>query len=306
MVHLSLKTRKADAHTDGIWAVDVWESQGLVITGSLDQHLTVWERDCLTSQSSTVAHSLGVQQLVVAGDYAITSSLDARVRIWKLKSDGGGVVEMEREIPMDTLESYCVDLAPDASQLVTGSPHGHLHLHSVDPANADGDAKRQKIDLHLSDNFVMAVKFSPDGKRLAACTDKGYVVVVNAETHAIEYTFEQHLKGVRALAFSPDSSHLASGGDEGVVVVHELNHGDCVQMFNSAAGQWILSLAFLSDTLLASAHMDSKVRVWDLDARECALTLSDHSDAVWAVKSWRDTLITVSDDASMCVYQVII
>jgi WD repeat-containing protein 61 len=67
----------------------------------------------------------------------------------------------------------------------------------------------------------------------------------------------------------------------------------------------VLSVAVHPDgTAFATGSSDSKVKLWDLQTRSCAQTVTEHSDQVWGVAFRADgsRLASVSDDKSVALF----
>ena len=120
--------------------------------------------------------------------------------------------------------------------------------------------------------FLWDVAFSPDGKRLAACANKGIRIwdVASRETQA---TWPSDSRGSPGLAFSPDGKRLATGGFEGLVELWDTATGQKVQTFKGHFGP-VHAMAFSPDgTRLATGCTDGTLRLWDATARRDAVSV---------------------------------
>ena len=156
---------------------------------------------------------------------------------------------------------------------------------------------------------VASVKFSPDGKLLAA---GGYqeVCILDAESGKPLATLSGHADYVRSLAFSPDGKMLAAAGGppqrSGEIKIWDVNSR---QLLKTLVGHrdCIYSVAWSPDgKLLASGSYDKMVKLWDVATGQEVKNLQDHIDAVFAVAFSPDGkhLASGSQDRSVKIWDI--
>lgn len=156
---------------------------------------------------------------------------------------------------------------------------------------------------------VASLKFSPDGKVLAA---GGYkeVRLLDPATGKVIASFPGHADYVRSLAFSPDSKELAAAGGlpqrGGEIKVWDIATHKLIKTMNGHS-DCIYSVAWSPDgKLLASGSYDKLIKLWDVASGQEARTLKDHIDAVFAVAFSPDGkwLASGSQDRSVKIWDV--
>lgn len=122
---------------------------------------------------------------------------------------------------------------------------------------------------------LIAVAFSPDGKRLAAGqggeTDKGEVHLFDAETGKLVRTLGNHQYGITDLMFSPDSKFLITAGRDTSVRVWNVEDGKEALVLGAPRGgqfkDWISAVALSPDqTRIAAADIGGTVAIWRVEA----------------------------------------
>lgn len=90
------------------------------------------------------------------------------------------------------------------------------------------------------------------------------------------------IKPVRAVRFSPGSSLLAAAGDAKVIALFDPTTGD--QVANLTGHQsWIFSLDWsYTGEYMLSAGWDGKVKVWNVETRQCVATQNEGTKTVWS------------------------
>ena len=137
---------------------------------------------------------------------------------------------------------------------------------------ADGKL-RHKLTKHT--DWITALAFSPDGKKLASSDRAGGIHLWDATGGGILLSLSEHKAAVRALAWRSDSKMLASGGEDGLLIWWDAKDGWPTVTNNNAhpparpQGTYgkipngVLSLAFGPNGELLSAGRDKQVRLWN-------------------------------------------
>ena len=132
-------------------------------------------------------------------------------------------------------------------------------------------------------DYVAAVTWSPDGKRIASGGADQTVQVWDATTGGHILIYRGHRDVPYGVAWSPDGRRIASGSADRTV-----------QVWNAVTGTLIFTYQHHSDTVnaiawshdgkrIASASYDNTVQVWDATTGDTIVTYRGHNMAVWAV-----------------------
>ena len=131
---------------------------------------------------------------------------------------------------------------------------------------------------------LIACRYSPDGKRLAATAQDNRIVLWNLETDE-RRELDGHESWVNALQFSQDGLSLVSGGCDGRLCWWDLSGGATqpVRVVEAHAG-WVRSLALSPDgSTLASGGNDCQVALWSMADGEPLQRLTGHEKHVYSV-----------------------
>ena len=104
--------------------------------------------------------------------------------------------------------------SPNGHELVTGGTQNSVNF-------LDATTGKNIVSLFDNQNVVLALAWSPDGKRLASATrGDGRIAIRDASSGgAITREFRGHLGSVRSVSWRPDGTRLASASADGTVKI---------------------------------------------------------------------------------------
>jgi small GTP-binding protein len=228
---------------------------------------------------------------------------DMTVRIWNLETGRwpGTLVHPS--------EVTCVAWSPDAQSLASGADDAIIRI---------WDMKTGGLSRTLEGHFdsVVSVTWSPDGRRLASGSWDRTIRIWDVDTgELLETIRESH--SVNCVAWSPTEKVLASGDDDGDITLWSptekvLASGDDDGNITLVYAARPSTLSGHSDAVtcvvwspdgqrLASASIDSTVRIWDFATRQQRSVLEGHTGPVTGVSFSTDgrLLASKSSDGSV-------
>lgn len=135
-------------------------------------------------------------------------------------------------------------------------------------------------------DYVSAIAWSPQGKRLAAASAAGEVIIWNAEHQPPCLLQPSTGQSVDCLAFSGDGQFLAAGGQDGQVHFWCLHGVDSERVWESplqvslAQTAWIEHLAWHPTANRLAFSSGRSVQIWEADSGQIAATLHFEASSV--------------------------
>jgi WD40 repeat protein/serine/threonine protein kinase len=282
-------------HTNYVYPVAYSPDGRWLASGDWNGSLQLW--DAATGEPcATLPHPGIVASLAFGpdGTWLVSASVaDNRLRIWDVAS---ARVRKEIEVPSGGLRF--VTVRPDGRRLAATtnpligddtrfyvcdiesgkqvySSEGRALAYSPDgrwlAVRAAGGKTVLVVDAHTHENvigfqgheqLVNSAAFSPDGRRLATCSQDRTIRVWQLNGGACQ-VLRGHTDDLFGLAFHPDGTRLATAGRDRAVWLWDLTRGEEVARLPGHTS-YVWSLAFSPDgATLASGSGDFTVRLWD-------------------------------------------
>lgn len=310
-----------DAHDDSIWT-STWvpateDSPPLLITGSLDETVRLWDPKKSTPVLTNTGHCLGVVSVAAhpSGRIAASVSIDSYIRVFDVATNN---TIATLEAPPS--EVWQLQFSPDGKTLAAaGGSSASVKVWDTAQWQLIATlsiprSESSKPSDKGNKKFVLSVAWSADGRRMACGSMDGTISIFDVARAKFLYHLEGHCMPVRSLVYSPvalDTRVLFSASDDGHVHMYD---AEGKTLINSMSGHasWVLSVDVSPDgAALATGSSDKTVRLWDLKMRAATQILSNHTDQVWGVAFGPPSridvrsclLASVSDDKSIAFYQ---
>jgi WD40 repeat protein/serine/threonine protein kinase len=316
-------------HSAFVQSVDIQSDLRMIVSGSTDGSVKVWDLDTGEIIHNLEGHNGDVTSVTFSPDgrYIASGAYDFMALLWDVQtgelvrgfeghtlpvqdiafsSDGTRLVTASSDSSLivwdivtgEILQRYeghrasvlTVTFSPDDSQILSGARDGSLYVWDVASAI-------RILELKGNTTGVNDVLFTPDGMQAVSAAGDGSIYIWSLETGEIISRFVGNNAEVREVAFSPDAKRLYSVGVEGQVIIWDVASGLEIGYLNGHTDD-VLGIAISDDGLLTvTGSKDQSVRVWNTGAPAMEMMLAGHTERVTGVEYIRETATIVSASA---------
>lgn len=194
-------------HSDSINAVAVTPNGQIIVSGSEDNTIKLWDLNSGKCLATLVGHEAGVRAVAISpdGQLLVSGSADHTIKLWQLPSVENEPICLD---PIYTLTGHsddvkCLAISNDGQILASGSQDKTIKLWNLET----GELKTTLVEHWREVNHLI---ISPDGKNLISCSGDETIQVWQLETLKLLHSFVGHQDAVAVVAISPDGQPLIS------------------------------------------------------------------------------------------------
>jgi U3 small nucleolar RNA-associated protein 13 len=224
-----------------------------------------------------------------------------------------GAVSLPRSIPPSNTPAFQTPLEYPPPFLVTGSQDKTVKRWDIPKATRDGGKKaapRATYTRKAHDKDINSISIHHSSQLFASASQDKTVKIWSVEDGSTIGVLRGHRRGVWAVSFSPPGSQLNIAGASGssssrgyaltgsgdkTVRIWSLADYSCLVTMEGHTNS-VLKTLWLPivpqdqrsahdkrGPLVVSGAGDGLVKIWDVQTGECAATLDNHTDRVWAL-----------------------
>ncbi|MAU01573.1 MAG: hypothetical protein CL608_30920 [Anaerolineaceae bacterium] len=262
---------------DGL--VNIWDSATGNLLHTFDTQLQTHNRRSVTAVSPDGHYLARGSQDNIFGLWDLTTQQEVYTRTAHIAGDVGGVYD----------GILGIDFSPDANYLATGGADGFVKIWDIETGEKIYEWRVDPRDANATwseegqANGVTNVKFSPDGRYLAASTDEtltnaednqtALIKVWDMESYEEVTVIEDIPRRIWGLAISPDSKLIAGTGGSGVIKVWDITTGEEVANLEGVP-ETVSRVAFSADG--SQLIIDyGKIIIYALATQEATITFPE-------------------------------
>ncbi|MDZ4859590.1 MAG: protein kinase, partial [Candidatus Hydrogenedentes bacterium] len=279
--HLTASRRQElayEAHQDAVTAITCSRDGRLLLTGSEDNTVRMWDRATGVCIRAFEGHQNSITSVHFTPDaqIAMSSSQDRTIKLWNA-SNGACLRTLEGHA--DSVED--VAFSEDGRQALSAGLDSSLRLWDV--------SQRQCTDvLEGHRGGVLSVSMDPPGLTAVTAGQDGSVRVWDVRGRRCTHVLQGHTGPVTCITISEDTRIAVSGGEDRTLRVWHPGAGKLIATFEGHQGP-VQSVAISADgRFAASASLDKTVRLWELGTGRCLNTLTGHQMETTGVCFARD------------------
>lgn len=244
----------------------------LLVSGSLDDTVRVWNWQTGQALYSLPAHDRGVNSVAIGSGGQVLASCgdDATVKVWDLSN----------RLLLHVLKGHLRDVTSVAIGaqgfcLASGSEDRTIRLWTLDRGNLIKT-------LVGSAGMIKSVAWAMEDKLLISGGLDNTVRLWNPQTEANTHVLSGHTNTVNHVAVSPDQQWIASASKDRTVRLWNLPNGEKGVLLQGHT-QEVNAVAFFPDSQrLVSGGSDGTLRVWQLDGT-LQHTIHAHTNPIHSV-----------------------
>lgn len=295
-----------EGHTGGILCC-AFDNQGLLMSGSYDKTIKIWNTDTGELLRTLVGHTMGVKALAFDEQKLITGGLDKVLKVWNWRTG-----ECISSYPGHREGVISVDFYDKI--IVSGSADKTIKVWHID--------SRTCYTLRGHVDWVTNVKIHAKSGTLFSCSDDTTVRLWDLKTNdclkvyeghnaqiqtVIPFTYNETLEideqediNLAAVGTSGSSSSLAQATAQSTTATGNESDDESDKQEERNPLDAYVGLP----THMLTASLDNTIKLWDVRTGKCLRTQFGHIEGIWSIAADTFRIVSGSQDKTIKIWDL--
>lgn len=302
-------TRTLKGHSSWVDAVAIGKDGQILVSGSYDNTIKLWDLPTGKSVYTLVGHSSTVHSVAISYDKktVVSGSDDGTIKVWNTST--GQLIRTVKDSASErntATKVQSVSISKDGQKFVSGGDDRTVKIWQLETG-------KLVQTLHGHSHKVEVVAIAPDNQTIVSGSDDGTIKIWQLETGELIRTIHGDFGAIYALEISANGETIVSGHGQKQIKIWQLKTGALVRTLYGNFGavyavaispdnKTVATADFLGDSL---GHQTVAIQLWDIATGELIHTLPEYSNRILALCFSPDgkTLISASEDKTIKIWQ---
>jgi WD40 repeat protein len=298
-----------NGHSSWVDAVAISQDGQIMVSGSYDNTIKLWDLPTGKSVYTLVGHSSTVHSVAISADKKtiVSGSDDGTIKVWNTAT--GELIRTVKDSASQrnaVTKIQSVSISQDGQKFVSGGDDRTVKIWQLETG-------KLVQTLHGHSHKVEVVAIAPDNQKIVSGSDDGTIKIWHLETGKLIRTIHGYFGAIYALDISANGQTIVSGHGQKQIKIWQLETGELVRTLYGNFGavyavaispdsKTVATADFLGDSL---GHQTVAIQLWDIATGELIHTLPEYSNRILALCFSPDgkTLISASEDKTIKIWQ---
>lgn len=275
-------------HEDIVTSVATNAKQNVIVSGSWDRSLRVWDTESGRCFMTLKGHNNYISGICFCDSrQVVTSSGDTTLRIWDIQQG-----DCVRTLEGHSDEVACVSSNEGGKLIVSGGKDKTVRIWN----RSTGECLHV---LYGHTKTVNGVYISNDDSIVASASWDNTIRIWNAKSGKCVNVLKGHTRDVKSVCMDDDKRLLFSASRDYSVRVWDLSSGECLRTLPHKS--IVFAVSCTSDGRYLASSVFGTIRVWDTQSGECIKKFEGHESAIFGLYMSGDgqRIISASSDKTI-------
>lgn len=246
-----------EGHTDIVICLDVSIDNTLLLSGSKDSSIRLWninKKQCVAVCEGHTEAIGAVSFSKKSNSFFVSGSRDKTIKYWQITSGGSGIVS-KYTVKGHDKDISCLSVSPNDKFIASGGQDKLIKLWNIKDGSLQGTLKGHT-------RGIWSLEFSPVEKCLVSSSGDKSIKLWSLTDFICLKSFEGHTNSVLRVAFNGHGTEIISTSSDGIIKIWDIKSNECINTIEGHSDKiWAMAIS-KDEKQLITAAADSQIHLW--------------------------------------------